>query len=159
MDCLLNARWSSTSLFVALAAIAGACTRGDTDKADGGHPAVHDSPKARLQKVSGDVRMKRAAGDDWAAAPDKTVLLANDKVRTLRGGSAVIEFANGSVVSLGEDALISIAETHPLPGQDRSDLTLVHGRLDAELDDPAKQSLSVNTPTATVRAGREIVFQ
>jgi hypothetical protein len=144
---------------VALAAIAGACARGDSDKAGALRLAVHDSPKARLRQISGDVRMKRAAGDDWAPAPDNAVLLANDKVRTLRGGSAVIEFANGSIVSLGEDALISIAETHPLPGQDRSDLTLVHGRLDAELEDPAKQSLSVNTPTATIRAGREIVFQ
>jgi hypothetical protein len=144
---------------VALAAIACTCARSDSDKPAGARSAVRDSPKARLRRVSGDVRMKRAAGDEWAAAPDNAVLLANDKVRTLRGGSAIIEFANGSVVTLGADALIGIAETHPLPGQDRTDLTLLRGRLDAELDDPAKQSLSVNTPTATVRAGREIVFQ
>jgi hypothetical protein len=98
-------------------------------------------------------------GDEWIRAVNPTELLANDKVRTLRGASALIEFANGSVVTLSEDALIGIAETLPRPGQDRSDLTLVRGRLDAELDDPAKQSLSINTLSVTVRAGREIVFQ
>lgn len=116
-------------------------------------------PKATLRQVVGDVRMKRAAGDDWSRAVEKMELLANDKVRTLRGASTLIEFANGSTVSLGEDALIGIAETRPTPGQDRTDLTLVRGRLDADLDDPARQSLSVNTPAATIRAGREILFQ
>lgn len=109
--------------------------------------------------MSGEVRLKRALGDEWMRAVQPAELLANDKVRTLRGGSALIEFTNGSVVTLGEDALIGIAETVPRPGQDRSDLTLVRGRLDAELDAPARQSLSVNTPSVTARAGREIVFQ
>ena len=143
---------------MALAAFACTCSRSDSEKSEGRLP-TRDSPKARLRRVSGDVRMKRAAGDEWTPALDGAPLLANDKVRTLRGGSALIEFANGSLVTLGEDALIGIANTHPLPGQERSDLTLLQGRLDAELDDPAKQSISVNTPTATVRAGREIVFQ
>jgi hypothetical protein len=144
---------------VLLAAIALTCARSGSDKQAGARGALRDHPKARLRRVTGNVRVKRAAGDDWSAVFEDALLLANDKVRTLRGGSAVIEFANGSVVTLGEDALIGISETRPLPGRDRTDLTLVHGRLDAELDDPAAQSLSVNTPTATVRAGREIVFQ
>jgi hypothetical protein len=112
-----------------------------------------------LRHVSGDVRLKRAAGDDWTAAPDNTGLQANDKVRTLRGASAIIEFGNGSVVTLGPDALIGIAETNPMPGRDRTDLTLLRGQVDAELEEPARQSLSVSTPNATIRAGREIVFQ
>ncbi len=139
--------------------IACTCARGDSDKPRAA-PATGDaSPKARLRQVSGDVRLKRASGDDWVTAPADTGLLANDKVRTLRGGSAAIEFLNGSVVHLGADVLIGIAETHPPPGRDHSDLTLLRGDLDAELADPSKQSLSVNTPTATIRAGREIVFQ
>ena len=139
--------------------IACACAGGDSDKPGPARTAVDASPKARLRQASGDVRLKRASGDEWVTVHADTGLLANDKVRTLRGGSAAIEFVNGSVVHLGADALIGIAETHPPPGRDHSDLTLLRGDLDAELEDPSKQSLSVNTPTATVRAGREIVFQ
>ena len=145
---------------LALAATAGSCSSDDSkvQTVAAGEDSARRS-KASLRQVKGDVRVKRAAGDDWLRATEKLELLANDKVRTLRGASTLIEFANGSVVTLGEDALIGIAETRPVPGQDRTDLTLVRGRLDAELDDPGRQSLSVNTPAATVRAGREIVFQ
>jgi len=156
---LPNPRSKSFFVLVALVWVACTCARGDSDKPPGTQAALLAESKARLRHVSGDVRFKRAAGDDWIAAPDNTVLLANDKVRTLRGASAIIEFGNGSLVTLGPDALIGISETNPLPGRDRTDLTLLRGQVDAELEEPARQSLSVSTPTATVRAGREIVFQ
>jgi hypothetical protein len=86
-------------------------------------------------------------------------LYENDKVRTPTGARCAIEFSNGSSVELGEDALIGIAETRPRPGQERTDLTILKGKVNAELPDASKQSLTVSTPAATVRAGREIVFQ
>jgi hypothetical protein len=52
-----------------------------------------------------------------------------------------------------------VAETRPRPGLERTDLTVLKGRVDAELETPNTQSLSVTTPAATIRAGREIVFQ
>src|SRR5689334_21951358 len=100
-------------------------------------PAVAPSPKvapiarAALKRVVGQVLIKRAAGDDWAPAKDAMELYANDKVRTAVGASAVVEFTNGSSVSLGEDALIGISETHLRPGQDHTDLTLLKGHIDA----------------------------
>ncbi|MFL5321402.1 MAG: FecR domain-containing protein, partial [Myxococcaceae bacterium] len=115
--------------------------------------------KAQLKQSNGDVSVKRAAGDDWVAAPELAELFENDKVRTAKGAAAVIRVANGSEVQLGEDALIAIAETRTRPGTDRTDLTVFKGRINAELDAPGSQSLTVSTPSATVRAGREIVFQ
>ena len=115
--------------------------------------------RAQLKGLQGDVKVKRAAGDEWLPAQEGMPLFENDKVRTVAGAEAQIVFANGSMVNLGEDALIGIAETRPRPGQERTDLTIVRGRVDAELEDPARQSLSVTTPAATVKAGREIVFQ
>ena len=122
-----------------------------------GPPAL--SAKAHLKELSGDVKIKRAAGDDWVSAAEAMELVENDKVRTVKGASAVVQFINGSSVTLGEEALIAIAETRTRPGANRADLTVLQGHVDAELGDPAKQSLSVMTPAATVRAGREIVFQ
>jgi hypothetical protein len=115
--------------------------------------------KAHLEQVSGDVKIKRAAGDDWLNATDGTQLYEDDKIRTAKGAGTSIRFTNGSSLALGEDALIGIAETKARLGADRTDVTVLKGHVDAELKDPAKQSLSVGTPAATVRAGREIVFQ
>ena len=128
--------------------------RGPVQPAAPPHP-----PRAVLKRLVGQVMVKRAAGDDWAPAKDPTDLFADDKVRTAAGASAVLEFANGSSVSLGEDALIGISQTQLRPGQDPADLTLLKGTIDAALAKPNQQSLSVATPSATVRAGREIVFQ
>ncbi len=118
-------------------------------------PSVH----AVLESVSGEVSVKRAAGDAWVSASERMELFENDKVRTARGASAELRFTSGSVMAVGEDALLGIAETRPSPGQEPTDVTVIKGRIDAELSDPGAQSLSVSTPGATVRAGREIVFQ
>jgi len=116
-------------------------------------------PKARLEQLAGDVKLKRAAGDDWTAPTEGGALYENDKLRTAKGASARLRFTNGSSLTLAENALISIAETKARPGVDRTDVTVLKGQVAAELQDSAHQPLSVATPSATVRAGREIVFQ
>ncbi|MGQ0508047.1 MAG: FecR domain-containing protein [Myxococcaceae bacterium] len=115
--------------------------------------------RASLRDIKGDVKVKRAAGDEWIAATERLALMDNDKVRTAKGASASVRFNNGSTLALGEDALVSIAEGRPKPGEDVSDVTVLKGRVDAELDETARQSLSVSTPAAVIRAGRELVFQ
>ena len=100
-------------------------------------------PRAHLKEVRGDVKLKRATGDEWQTAKESLPLFENDKVRTAAGASARVLFPNGSMVNMGEDALIGIAETRPRPGQERTDLTVLKGQVDA----------------ATVQAGREIVFR
>jgi len=153
---------SFLSLTVSLGALLLGCPEGPPDSrstAPAGANEPPAPPKATVRQVTGDVKVKRAAGDDWLPATPALELRENDKVRTAAGASAQIDFANGSVANIGEDALLSIAETSPRPGQERSDLTLLKGRVAAELEFPGKQSLTVSTPSATVRAGREIVFQ
>ena len=84
----------------------------------------------------------------------------DDKLRTGSGASAELRFPSGTVVSVSEDTLLGIAETRgSCRGAAQTDVTLLRGAVDATLDRPANQSLTVGTPAATVRAGREIVFQ
>lgn len=144
---------------VLLLQLASACDGDDRAKTVDAGTASAPSARAHLRSHTGDVSIKRAAADDWVSSVDGDELFENDKVRTAAGASAVIRFANGSEVALGADALIAIAETRPRPGWDRTDLTVFKGRIDAELDNANAQSLTVGTPAATVRAGREIVFQ
>lgn len=151
-------RTELTSVVIALLI----CGCAEDEKMSGPDASVGEvvvAPKAQLKQSAGEVSVKRAAGDDWVAAAGATELFENDKVRTAKGANATIRFANGSEVTLGEDALIAIAETRTRPGNDRTDLTVFKGRINAELDTPGSQSLTVSTPSATVRAGREIVFQ
>ncbi len=156
----MNVRWSYMVFVLALGALSVGCPADEKPPPPGHVPAMPPPVRrAQLKGLQGDVKVKRAAGDEWLPAQEGMALFENDKVRTVAGAGAQIVFANGSVVNLGEDALIGIAETRPRPGQERTDLTVLRGRVNAELEDPAKQSLSVTTPAATVRAGREIVFQ
>ena len=115
--------------------------------------------RATLLQLKGTVSVKRAAADDWAPASEGMALLENDTVKTGARASALVRFPNGSSVLVGEEALIGIAETRGAPGRDRTDLTVKRGTVDATLQTPATQDLSVGTPAATVRGGREIVFQ
>lgn len=156
----VNSRWYSMMFVLALSAFGVACPADEKPVEPAHLPAVPPpAPRAQLKGLQGDVKVKRAAGDEWLPAQEGMALFENDKVRTVAGAGAQVVFVQGSVVNLGEDALIGIAETRPRPGQERTDLTVLRGRVDAELKDPTRQSLSVTTPAATVRAGREIVFQ
>lgn len=146
-------------LALALSAMPFGCTADEKPPAPSAAPPKAPVPRAHLQEVRGDVKLKRVVGDEWISAQDGMPLFENDKVRTAAGASARIVFSNGGRVNLGEDALIGIAETRPRPGQQRTDLTLLKGQVDAALETPSTQSLSVSTPSATVQAGREIVFQ
>jgi hypothetical protein len=150
----LNAHW--TYGVCALATSLAACTSEDADRSP---PPAAAELKGHLTQVSGDVRVRRAAGDDWIGASEGAAVYENDQVRTAKGAATLVHFSNGSSLALGEDALIGIAESRARPGIDRTDVTVLRGRVDAELTDAAKQDLSVGTPSATVRAGREIVFQ
>jgi hypothetical protein len=140
--------------------VAVACTEGPKDAAspDAG---VADSGQLRatLTRISGSVMVKRYNGDDWQTAVEAMALYENDKVRTAAGASATVNLNTGGSVALAEDALIAISETRTRPGLSRTDVTVLKGRVDAELSDGQRQSLTVGTPSATVRAGREIVFQ
>ena len=78
--------------------------------------------------------------------------------RTARGASAQVRCESGPAMTVSEDALVGIAEPRAA-GADPSDITVLKGRIDAELSDPQTHSLVVSTPSAMVRAGREIVFQ
>jgi hypothetical protein len=157
----VNGRWPSMLFVLLLAALPPGCTSDEKPAAVAAQTPAETAPvpRARLRGLQGDVKVKRAVEDEWLPAREGMALFENDKVRTVAGAGAQVVFANGSTVNVGEDALVGIAETRSRPGQERTDLTVLRGRVDAELDAPARQSLSVTTPAATVRAGREIVFQ
>jgi hypothetical protein len=149
--------FTSLAIFSAIAFIS--CTRAKdsaqwTEDAGAG-PTL--TARATLKKVKGTVTVKRLAADDWSTAVEDMVLNDSDKVRTGPGATAQLVFINGSIVGISEDALIGLVPgttQHP----SHADLTVLQGRVDAQVSGTEK-SLSVSTPTATIHAGREIVFR
>ena len=141
------------------AATAAGCSDGRVDIPR--TPVGPDARQARATLIAlrGAVTVKRAAGDAWMAAAEGMELFENDTLRTARGASAQVRFESGPAMTVSEDALVGIAEPRAGPGAEPSDVTVLKGRIDAELADPQTHSLVVATPSATVRAGREIVFQ
>lgn len=147
-------------LVLALPASPLGCNAEDTPAVPTMSTTPPPAPRAHLRGLKGNVQIKRSTADEWSTASDGVPLFENDKVRTEAGAGADLVFAaNGSTVHLGGDSLIGIAETRPRAGRQRTDLTVLRGRIDAELERPSTQSLSVTTPAATIQAGREIVFQ
>lgn len=115
--------------------------------------------RAVVRGVNGNVKVKRSSGDVWVDAMNELPLYENDKLSTASGAAAEVVFVNGTSLTVGEDALIAIAETRLPIGRDKTDVTVLKGQINAALKDATRQSLTVSTPTATVRSGREIVFQ
>ncbi|MCP3061045.1 FecR family protein [Myxococcus sp. K38C18041901] len=152
-------------LVLALPASPLGCTAEDAPAMPAATQAPAPVPRAHLRGLKGNVQIKRATADEWSTASDGVPLFENDKVRTEAGAGADLVFtasdskATTSTVHLGGDSLIGIAETRPRPGRSRTDLTVLRGRIDAELENPARGTIIVGTPGATIQAGREIVFQ
>ena len=148
------------SLALALAALSG-CR--ETPVSGPPSPAQQPPPpaaRAHLAGLSGEVTVKRAAGDEWLPATEGMALFPNDKVATAARARAQLLFGgNGGTLTLQENALVALTEARAGPGRPPPDVTVLQGRVDAELAHPDKQTLSVDTPSVTVRAGREVVFQ
>ncbi|HYV46808.1 MAG TPA: FecR domain-containing protein [Myxococcaceae bacterium] len=142
--------------FLGVALLAVGCTEAPPSPDDGSAAVT----VAKLTHLAGKVVVKRSNGDDWMDAAEAMDLRENDQVRTAVGASATLEFPSGGTLSMSEDSLVAIAETRIRPGQqERSDVTVLRGRVNAELPDTRTQSISVTTPHATVRAGRKIEFR
>ena len=108
----MNYRRPPLMLVLALSTLGGGCPAEDKPPPPLQHAPAAPVPvrRAQLKGLHGDVKVKRAAGDDWLPAQEDMPLFENDKVRTVAGAGAQVVFTQGSMVSLGEDALISIAE-------------------------------------------------
>lgn len=63
---------------------------------------------AQFLSVEGDVRYQKAASNDWNRADVRTPLLNGDWVRTAAGASAELIFSNGTLYTVGPNALLEI---------------------------------------------------
>jgi len=116
-------------------------------------PASGDAHHARLIAVEGDVRVKRAAANDYEAAAKGAVLDIADIVSTGVSGHATISFDDGSTAMVTPHSLVSI---EPPAASAANGISVQSGRWTSKWrpDDriPARTSRSAATCTSSSRA-------
>ncbi|RDE24833.1 LysM peptidoglycan-binding domain-containing protein [Motiliproteus coralliicola] len=106
---------------------------------------------AAVEAIRGDVELRRADGSKAPLGPDSLIYLG-DQVRTSRGSSVAIRFADDSILTLHEDSLIRFdhLSAHGRTGMVDSRLNLLEGRIDTRVI-PAKgpgSRFQIQTPSA-----------
>ena len=146
---------ASTAVAVIAAAWVGSC-----DRQASAPPAPPTPPERRavLEKFSGDIKIKRSDSDEWLAATAGATLSREDKIRSSKGASATVRFDEGTELAIDEDTLVSISDL-PAGAPGKGAVTVLRGKVDAEVDRTHSTEFSVKTPAAVARASKEIVFQ
>ena len=102
--------------------------------------------------------MKRADSDEWLPVAMGATLSREDKIRTSKGAAAVILFDEGTELAIDEGSMVAISDL-PAEAPRKGGITLLRGKVDAEVDRNRSSDFSVKTPAAVARATKEIVFQ
>ena len=144
------------ALCLPLLVCAPACRRDAEGSACAGTEAVRPGDAGRGE---GGVSVKRATGDEWPAGDERHRLYETTSSAPSGAARPSCTFPPGRWWRVPRGTLLGIAETRAAPGRPQADVTVLRGAVDATLDRPANQSLTVGTPAATVRAGRKIDFQ
>lgn len=114
---------------------------------------------AHFKALEGSVQVKRSGTLEWVSASrETTVLRQNDLVRTGSGGAAEIEFADGMIIAVRPDSLITIEESteNPVSRQQRVALSIQSGEANFQTAPRAVPgSTTISTPTVRTTAERD----
>jgi hypothetical protein len=113
---------------------------------------------ARFESIEGSVQVKRSGKLEWVAATRAVVLRQNDLVRTGSGASAEIRLADGGVINVRPDSLMTILESsqNPISRHQRTALSIQSG--EANFQTAARGvpgSTTISTPTLRATAERD----
>jgi hypothetical protein len=143
-----------------LAVVASACASSCDRASEAAAPVMPPPPARRaiLEQVSGDVRIKRSDGDEWLPVTPGIALSRDDKIRTAKSATALIRFDEGTELAIDGESMVSISDL-PAEAPGKGGVTVLRGKVDAEVDRNRSAEFSVKTPAAIARASKEIVFQ
>jgi hypothetical protein len=121
-------------------------------------PATAVATGARFQSIEGSVQVKRSGTLEWVPATRAIVLRQNDLVRTGSGATAEIHLADGGVINVRPDSLMTILESsqNPISRLQRVALSIQSG--EANFQTAGRNvpgSTTISTPTLRATADRE----
>ena len=127
---------------VLLGALAGAACR----RTEAPPPARPASLRATLVAVKGDVRIKRAAANEYAAAARGAALGVDDRVETGAAGHATLLFDDGTTAVMTPRSLVSIEPAAAAGG--RGALQVRSGRVDVDIVADSENQFHLRTAEA-----------
>ena len=105
--------------------------------------------------MQGDVRLKRAAANDYAPAARGTALSVDDRLETGAGGHATLLFDDGTTAVMTPRSLVSIEPAAAAGGAGA--LNIKSGRVDLDIVAKGDEQFRVHTPDAQIGSpAREI---
>jgi hypothetical protein len=121
-------------------------------------PAAAVATGARFQSIEGSVQVKRSGTLEWVPATRAVVLRQNDLVRTGSGATAEIHLADGGVINVRPDSLMTILESsqNPISRLQRVALSIQSG--EANFQTAGRNvpgSTTISTPTLRATADRD----
>jgi len=108
---------------------------------------------AQFLTVEGDVQFQKSATGDWAPAETRTPLFNGDWVKTGSGASAELIFSNGSLYTVGSNALLEVySQFNPSTSRKNNSVQMTIGTVDVATTDDVS---SVRTPGSQVTIDSE----
>ena len=112
---------------------------------------------AQFLTVEGDVQYQKSSTNDWTSAETRTPLFNGDWVKTGSGASAELIFSNGSLYTVGPNALLEIySQFNPSTSRKNNSVQMQIGSVEVATTDDAS---SVRTPGSQVTVDSESTTQ
>jgi cbb3-type cytochrome oxidase subunit 3 len=112
---------------------------------------------AQFLTVEGDVQYQKSSTSDWTTAESRTPLFNGDWVKTGRGASAELIFSNGSLYTIGANALLEVySQFNPSTSRKNNSVQMQVGSVEVATTDDAS---SVRTPGSQVTIDSESTTQ
>jgi hypothetical protein len=112
---------------------------------------------AQFLTVEGDVQFQKSATSDWAPAETRTPLFNGDWVKTGGGASAELIFSNGSLYTVGSNALLEVySQFNPSTSRKNNSVQMQIGTVEVATTDDVS---SVRTPGIQVTIDSESTTQ
>lgn len=112
---------------------------------------------AQFLTVEGDVQYQKSSTNDWTPAETRTPLFSGDWVKTGGGASAELIFSNGSLYTIGSNALLEVySQFNPSTSRKNNSVQMQVGSVEVATTDDAS---SVRTPGSQVTIDSESTTQ
>src|ERR1035438_8154111 len=110
---------------------------------------------ARISLMNGDVSVRRGDSGEWVAGVINAPLLTDDRISTGPNSRAEVQFDSANILRIGGNAEIHLAQLEAA----RYQVEIARGTVTFSILRQSSASVELNTPSVSVRPGKEGAFR